>query len=607
MAVTKGLYKVQYQPSKSPDSSKPYCIVNVKTGTINGRWYATKAKADDALKAMYANMGSKATYTVKGSGAKNMAEHDEKAYLSPLKEFAANWIDGNKLWVQQYPYDKWTHPFYSDTTIDHETATRLKESFDNKTYNDRYFASFEHGLDVSKGDKASGEVLELKVIDEARGAFTAPGLWALVQFTEPAVEEINKGEWNYWSAEHYDEWTHPQKGETSELVYRGGSLTNKPWVKGMAPLNFSEVGIEDPKEFADWSTAYKNSLPDSAFLHIEPGGTKDSSGKTVPRSKRHFPVKNSSGAVDLIHVRAAIAMAPKANLPSNVKSGVQAKARRLLSAKSYSELLEVMDCDWQEFTDPGGAENPLISPDDNDLGNRIDTPPPGEDGTVPDRSETVTKGQVDEGGEIDVNEEELRKILGIGEETDIKEAVQAVVDEVTPLREALKTHSEKKQFSELFPAEFERMERLEAESRDNAAKRFAESVGGHRLTRKVGEADEETTLGYSALVVDKIEEYVKAFSENRADLTMFSEVMNTITNNGIVDYGTRGSSREDEKVLVDSDAPKPGTVLERRKAFSDKVTEIMEKDSLDLPKALELAAKTYPELARDYRTAGVAE
>jgi hypothetical protein len=48
-------------------------------------------------------------------------------------------------------------------------------------------------------------------------------------------------------------------------------------------------------------TAERNNLPDSAFAYIEPGGTKDSTGKTTPRSKRHFPVHDAE------HVRNALA------------------------------------------------------------------------------------------------------------------------------------------------------------------------------------------------------------------------------------------------------------------------------------------------------------
>jgi len=52
---------------------------------------------------------------------------------------------------------------------------------------------------------------------------------------------------------------------------------------------------------AQLTTAQMNDLPDSAFAYIEPGGTKDATGKTVLRSKRHFCI------VDAAHVRAALA------------------------------------------------------------------------------------------------------------------------------------------------------------------------------------------------------------------------------------------------------------------------------------------------------------
>lgn len=47
---------------------------------------------------------------------------------------------------------------------------------------------------------------------------------------------------------------------------------------------------------ADLSTSERDNLPDSAFAYIEPGGTKDSSGKTVPRSLRHFPIHDKAHA-----------------------------------------------------------------------------------------------------------------------------------------------------------------------------------------------------------------------------------------------------------------------------------------------------------------------
>lgn len=54
---------------------------------------------------------------------------------------------------------------------------------------------------------------------------------------------------------------------------------------------------------AEISSAAMNDLPDSAFAYIEPGGKKDESGKTVPRSLRHYPIH------DKPHVRNGLARA----------------------------------------------------------------------------------------------------------------------------------------------------------------------------------------------------------------------------------------------------------------------------------------------------------
>ena len=84
-------------------------------------------------------------------------------------------------------------------------------------------------------------------------------------------------------------------------------------------------------ERAVWSTSYIDSLPDSSFLYIESGGKKDGENKTVPRSLRHFPYKDTNGNVDLPHLRNALARIPQSNLPAGVKASATAKARRILA------------------------------------------------------------------------------------------------------------------------------------------------------------------------------------------------------------------------------------------------------------------------------------
>jgi hypothetical protein len=84
---------------------------------------------------------------------------------------------------------------------------------------------------------------------------------------------------------------------------------------------------------AAWTGAGVNDLPDSAFLHVEGGGKKDEGGKTVPRSLRHFPYRNSGGSIDLPHLRNALSRIPQSSLPADVKTRLSAKAERLLSGK----------------------------------------------------------------------------------------------------------------------------------------------------------------------------------------------------------------------------------------------------------------------------------
>jgi Escherichia/Staphylococcus phage prohead protease len=62
---------------------------------------------------------------------------------------------------------------------------------------------------------------------------------------------------------------------------------------------------------AVWSASYVNDLPDSSFALILPGGTKDDQGKTTPRSLRKLPHHATGGAVDLPHLRNALARAPQ--------------------------------------------------------------------------------------------------------------------------------------------------------------------------------------------------------------------------------------------------------------------------------------------------------
>lgn len=73
---------------------------------------------------------------------------------------------------------------------------------------------------------------------------------------------------------------------------------------------------------ADMSTADINDLDDDQFAYIEPGGTKDDEGKTVPRDKRHFPVH------DAAHVRNALARMDSSPFGDKARPKILAAAKK---------------------------------------------------------------------------------------------------------------------------------------------------------------------------------------------------------------------------------------------------------------------------------------
>jgi hypothetical protein len=113
---------------------------------------------------------------------------------------------------------------------------------------------------------------------------------------------------------------------------------------------------------AVWSTAMVDDLPDSSFLYIETGGTKDSAGKTTPRSLRHFPYRDENGKIDIDHLRDAIGRIPQSSLPATLRNKLQVKAEKLLAAQHAKRvtkraLLTTADAGHVHLLDDGGDNN----------------------------------------------------------------------------------------------------------------------------------------------------------------------------------------------------------------------------------------------------------
>jgi HK97 family phage prohead protease len=120
---------------------------------------------------------------------------------------------------------------------------------------------------------------------------------------------------------HVDD-NHPDCSGYAVIKDSDGSMAGCHKTREEANKQMAALYANESSDRAQMSASSINDLPDSAFAYIEPGGSKDESGKTVPRSKRHFPIH------DAAHVRNALARAPQSPFGAKAMPKIKAAARR---------------------------------------------------------------------------------------------------------------------------------------------------------------------------------------------------------------------------------------------------------------------------------------
>lgn len=153
-------------------------------------------------------------------------------YLVDLASVTLNETDKTS-WIQALPLGKWNHPLYGEIEI---TPERVAHFSDNVKNNVRTAQ-----LDIDYDHKAyNGEAAGWVSTADAR----PDGLWVLVEWTETAFKKLKEKAYKYFSPEFADEWTHPATNKTFTDVMFGGGITNRPFLKGILPINLSEAFAE---------------------------------------------------------------------------------------------------------------------------------------------------------------------------------------------------------------------------------------------------------------------------------------------------------------------------------------------------------------------------
>jgi len=252
----------------------------------------------------------------------------------------------------------------------------------------------------------------------------------------------------------------------------GGSIVSKVGniIKALELVEISLVDSPANKKAAielwkaEWSTAYINDLPDSSFAYIEPGGKKDESGKTVPRSLRHFPYKDAEGNIDLPHLRNALARAPQSPFGDKAMPKLRAAAREagigeensgkaILASLTKEQTIMLVKEVIKKMADKLKKEDEVVS-ETTEVS--AETPVVSEEATNEEENAEATETQTEEGGETQEGAEAETVEASAKTEDLIKAVKEAVAEEIAKMTTA-KTEVEKVE-----KVEFAKLEALTA-------------------------------------------------------------------------------------------------------------------------------------------------
>ena len=145
-------------------------------------------------------------------------------------------IADGTLWIQAMPLGTYNHPVWGELDFTQERLDRFVKNFNDRVRGTDIDIDYEHKEYTSV---AAGWVMAC----ELRGD---QGLWIQVRWTPAALRSLKDHEYRYFSPEFVDEWKHPKTGEVFKDVLLGGALTNRPFLKDIAPIPMSEKDTNTP-------------------------------------------------------------------------------------------------------------------------------------------------------------------------------------------------------------------------------------------------------------------------------------------------------------------------------------------------------------------------
>lgn len=154
-------------------------------------------------------------------------------------------VDGKKVsWVQIFRKGEWKHPKYGPLKFTDEIFKGFIKNFTDRVRKVDIAIDAEH--EPEKG--ACGWVKQLEDVVTPDADRDQPGLWALVEWTTRGLQLVADGAFKYLSGDFDYEWKDEETGKKYQNVLFGAALTNRPFIKGMSPINLSDFREELDKD-----------------------------------------------------------------------------------------------------------------------------------------------------------------------------------------------------------------------------------------------------------------------------------------------------------------------------------------------------------------------
>ncbi len=132
-------------------------------------------------------------------------------------------------WVQLFRLGHWKHPRFGPLKFTEEIFNGFVSNFNDNVRRIELAIDQEH-----KPEKGAAGWFK-KV--ENRGE---EGFWALVEWTKEGVNLLKDKTFKYLSGDYDYTWKDEETGKVFKNVLFGAALTNRPFIKGMSPINLSE-------------------------------------------------------------------------------------------------------------------------------------------------------------------------------------------------------------------------------------------------------------------------------------------------------------------------------------------------------------------------------